>query len=196
MIDSTEVRPETPPHLNVNLPETSHCDPLKYVIVPKEEWDGLQAKLEYYQEFLEHQHEERKKKKRGFWGWFLQRPVAVLIAVVMVGTLAAGAWGGSGILDKNWAEKLLNMRWFESGNSYLAAPDLYKVGYIAGASDAYRVGITAHDSNLESFVETIRPMTLGQIKDIAEKYMKDNPQHRHHSMAGLILGAINTLPYK
>ena len=131
---------------------------------------ALETELKATQKLLE------APKKRGFWGWFLQRPVAILVVLMMVGVLGAGAQGVQG---------------FYNGNTYLTKPDLFKVGYIAGVSDAYQNNIL-DQSDLLKFQRCTRGMTVGQLQAIAEKHLQDKPQFRHDQMAGLVWVAVIT----
>jgi hypothetical protein len=180
MNDSTEVRSETPPHLNVNLPETFHYDPLKYVIVPREEWEGLQAKIEYYQELLEHQPEERKKKRRGFWGWFFQRPAAILMALMMVSVLGVG--GALGLTGNDY---LMGV-WSKQLNLPDSARVLFNQGYVLGVVEGFAAATTVGGFDPNKFDKCAEGKPLDQIRAIVEKYLADHPEQRHYPMAAII----------
>jgi hypothetical protein len=142
-----------------------HFDLSQNILLERSHYEGLLARLE----LLEHKPE---KKRRGFWGWFLQRPVAILMALMMVGILGAGAWGQS------------QMHGFFSGNEYLAQPDTLRLGYIAGASDAFSSASPEYKKHLKL------GMTARQVQAIAEKFLKDNPKDRHYVMATILHDAM------
>ncbi len=89
-----------------------------------------------------------------------------------------GGWGSGGTRFLQWKYLLDQARSF-------------KVGYIAGVSDAYQNNIL-DQSDLLKFQRCTRGMTVGQLQAIAEKHLQDKPQFRHDQMAGLVWVAVIT----
>jgi hypothetical protein len=102
------------------------------------------------------------------------RRVTIILVVLVIGFgLGVRAQGVGGFYD---------------GNKYLAKPEMVKLGYITGVSDAYNANFDQTD--LVKFQRCTKGMTNGQIQAIAEKCLKDKPQFRHDQMASTIWMAV------
>ncbi len=108
---------------------------------------------------------------------FYKRLAMVLVALMMVGVMAAGALGA-----------------IFTGNQYISTSerggtDLI-VGYIMGVIDAF--GMATIDKDMaSSFYKNAGGMTISQIKAIAEKYMEDHPEDRHLNMALILWKSVS-----
>jgi hypothetical protein len=138
------------------------------ITLDRKEYEALVARLNLLE----------SEKRRTFWQWFLRRPVAVIIVLMMVGVMGAGATSPEG-------------RRFASGNVYLAKSMNYRIGYIAGASDVFSLLAVMEKSPTSiGYDKCTDGMTSGQIRAIAEKYLRDKPQKRQYSMASSLLAAV------
>ena len=115
------------------------------------------------------------------------KAAVILMVVLVIGMfIGAGAWGqGPG-------------HGFYSGNDFLGLSPLLRAGYIAGVSDTMNFLHTGTGKGLNLikatifFSERTKGMRVGQVNAIAEKYLQDNPQHRHGGMAQLVYLAVGT----
>lgn len=136
----------------------------------------LESELKNAQKLL-----EAPAKKSGWWKRFWGRGgyVAAALGMVIVCFLGAGAWGQGGY-----------SRSFYTGNDYLKKDQLVRLGYIAGITDAYWLVAREKAINATLFEKYTKDMTISQIQAIVEKYMKDNPQHWHKTMASAVYVAV------
>ena len=141
----------------------------------KEEYDSLIYKLATLESELKQAQKllEAPAKRPSWWRrhW---SGVALVALVVLIGAVA---WGQAPVPT------------FWTGNKYLASIEPIQLGYTAGATDAISLINGGKDGVQMAalFVTKIKDMTAGQFKAIAEKYMKDNPQYRHHSMTAITM---------
>jgi hypothetical protein len=139
-----------------------------FITIDRTEYEGLIARLNHLE-----------SKKRITCQWFLKRSAMILVILMMVGVMGAGATSPEGI-------------GFISGNVYLAKSLNYRIGYVAGATDAYLTAALSEVSppGLIMFSKCVRDLTLGQVRVITDKYIKSHPEKWHYTMATLLLMAV------
>jgi hypothetical protein len=141
----------------------------EFIAIDRKEYEALIARLNHFE----------SEKRRTFWQWVLKRPMAFLVALMVVGVMGAGATSPEGI-------------GFISGNVYLAKSMNYRIGYVAGATDAYLTSALSEVSppGLIMFPKCVKDLTLGQVRAITDKYLKSHPDKLHYTMATLLLMAV------
>ncbi len=85
---------------------------------------------------------------------------------------------------------------FYKGNDYLEFSENTKLAYIAGLSDMTQTLIEHYNPEIyKKYYEALKDMLLGQHVKILEKYLAENPEKLHRSMAVLYFYAINEIVY-
>ena len=90
--------------------------------------------------------------------------------------------------------------WAISGNDWLASSDSGRMYYIMGVVEGWQGFLVSYehfgDKTMAAYVTykeintCIKPMTFGQMKAIAEKYLKENPNEWHSRMESLTFLAL------
>lgn len=80
---------------------------------------------------------------------------------------------------------------FQDGNGLYAAISspseytrIYSVGYISGVVDSGKLGLNGFKYCVPEAA------TAGQLKDVVEKWLEENPATRHYAAPGLIAAAL------
>lgn len=138
----------------------------------------LEAELSQTQKLL-----EAPAKRPGWWKRFWGRGRHVTYALVIL-LLFVGVGVGQSIQAFS----------FVTGNYYLTKDEHYQVGYTLGVTDVL-LGMAQRKNyynavNADLFYRRTKGMSDKQIYAIVGKYMKDNPQDWHLSMASLVLTAV------
>ena len=110
-----------------------------------------------------------KPERKGLWGRVIGS-VAVLVFVVgMAQPLLADA--------------------FDTGNKWLGSSEIYQLGYVAGAVDAFETVTLCGTHDYGWMVECTgggTGWTIGQVSAVLEKYFEDHPEDRHLIAASLV----------
>jgi len=134
----------------------------RLVTEQKERITGLEADKERVWALLENmQGKQPEPERKGLWGRVFGS-VAVLVLVL-------------GLAQPLMAE-------FQTGNDWLTQPELYKVGYVAGAFDAFLIADEWEKHDFGWMEECIgsgeSSWTTGQMSAVLEKYYGDYPEER------------------
>ena len=85
---------------------------------------------------------------------------------------------------------------YEGGNTLyekIKSGNLYEkgvaLGYVVGVYDAYVQ--EQHWDKQNHYICMNNQVTKGQILDVVEKYLNENPASRHQTAAGLVLNALS-----
>jgi hypothetical protein len=146
-------------------------DPSRHIIIERRHYEDLLGRLGHLENevnLLNH-----GKKRRGFRAWFRRGPVVVLLALVMLGVLGAGAAEVGVYFD---------------GNRYLSLSQPEQMGYICGVSDAYMCAAKVYKvPELYSFSKYVKGgATPVKLHAILVKYLKEHPERLKYAMADII----------
>lgn len=112
-----------------------------------------------------------KPERKRLWGRVFGSVAVLVLMVGLTQPLLAGA--------------------FDSGNSWLGKPEVYKIGYVAGAVDAFGMAAEWETHDFGWMAEcTEAGWTLAQVSAVLEKYLADHPEERHLIAAARLQNAI------
>jgi len=84
-----------------------------------------------------------------------------------------------------------------NGNEYLEFEEYQKSFYVAGLMDAtYEIFKNFKPEIYQKYVEATEDMSVSQLTKILNKYLEENPEILHSSVAGSFLNALNEIVFK
>ena len=86
---------------------------------------------------------------------------------------------------------------FYNGSMYLEFSENAKMSYVAGLSDMANTLIEHYEPEVyKKYKEALKDMSLGQEIKILHKYLEENPEELHFTVAISFLNAIDEIVFK